>query len=654
MPPISRRMRRHLAMCLTIVALAAVYMYQRADIGWIPFDDGYLGHSAERVLQGELPHRDFDDIYTGGLAFMHGAAFRLFGVKLIVLRWVLFAFSLLFVAALYAIAAQFAGPLASGTATLLAAAWGPPIYFVSMSSWHNLFWATFGTLALLLYLKSERRHWLFVAGVCAGASFLIKSVGLFFLAAILLFFVYREQLLSTRDGEAKQKSEHVGFRIFQAVGLGLFCALLLLLVSTEAMAENGAGYLLLFVLPGAVLSAFLGWNEAMSGRGAFALRLRRLLGLALPFAAGLAAPLVLFLIPYAASGGLGKLWHGVFVSPFMRLTYSADPPPTIEHVWGALPLALLLAVPLLAGTRMARMRFAQWLSRHRRKMEIALLVIVAAALFTLVRRSDELLNSMTLWDSLPSQVPMVTFMGCLTLAAARRRTQTPPARRQQIFLLLAVCAMVSMIQFPFSNPMYFCYAAPLLPAVFLAVLSAQKGPPRLVYGGVALLALVFIVMFVNSYWGRVDALDLPRAGLRVRPRHAKVYEHTMRVISRESREGSFIWATPDSPEIYFLANRRNPTRTLFDYMDPDYEEPKRRQDRLLSTLEEHEVDVVVVKHKATHSRSLEAKFLAEIAVRYPRSARNGRFYIFWRDRKEAGQQADKQERPAEAPEAGPT
>src|SRR5216684_7621997 len=70
--------------------------------GWVPHDEGILGQAAERVLQGEMPHRDFNDPYTGGLSYLDGAAFRLFGVNLLVLRYVLFGFFLAWVPAVYA------------------------------------------------------------------------------------------------------------------------------------------------------------------------------------------------------------------------------------------------------------------------------------------------------------------------------------------------------------------------------------------------------------------------------------------------------------------------------------------------------------------------------------------------------------------------
>src|SRR3989441_10718261 len=96
--------------------------------GWVPHDAGSLAQSAERVLAGQLPHRDFDDIYTGGLSFLHALAFRLFGTSLLSLRLVLFAAFLAWLPAVYYVAGRFVAPFAAGLATLAAALWAVPHY----------------------------------------------------------------------------------------------------------------------------------------------------------------------------------------------------------------------------------------------------------------------------------------------------------------------------------------------------------------------------------------------------------------------------------------------------------------------------------------------------------------------------------------------
>ena len=156
-----------------------------------------LAQEAEYVLNGEVPHHDFPEIYTGGLTYWNAFVFRVFGLRLTSLRLALYLCFLAFVPAVFAIASRFGPPLLSGLITLLAVVWSVPNYFAGFPSWYNLFLATWGALALLRHIETGRRRWLFLAGVLAGISCVVKVIGAHFIAASLLFLVYREHELST-------------------------------------------------------------------------------------------------------------------------------------------------------------------------------------------------------------------------------------------------------------------------------------------------------------------------------------------------------------------------------------------------------------------------------------------------------------------------
>src|SRR5687767_10839013 len=132
---------------LVVWCLSAAYVVHFVDRGWLPHDEGALAQSAERVLAGELPHRDFDEPYTGVLSYLHALGFKLLGTRLVSLRYVLLLSFLLFVATLYSLALKVAPPLVAGLVTLLGVAWSVPNYFAGVPSWYNLFLATFGTFA---------------------------------------------------------------------------------------------------------------------------------------------------------------------------------------------------------------------------------------------------------------------------------------------------------------------------------------------------------------------------------------------------------------------------------------------------------------------------------------------------------------------------
>src|ERR1019366_9387 len=156
--------RRTLLILVGVWVISTVYVGANLKRGWVPHDEGTLGQSAERALNGELPNRDFDD-YTGGLTFVHALAFREFGINLASMRIVLFVFFVAWVPAIFYVASRFGSAYSAGAVTLLAVAWSVPNYPGPMPSWYNLFFATFGAAALFRYLEVGSRRWLLAAGI---------------------------------------------------------------------------------------------------------------------------------------------------------------------------------------------------------------------------------------------------------------------------------------------------------------------------------------------------------------------------------------------------------------------------------------------------------------------------------------------------------
>src|SRR6185503_3085633 len=180
---------------------AMLLAWHYLDRGWVPHDEGTLAQSAERWLQGELPHRDFDEIYTGGLSAVHALAFRVLGDGLRSMRIPLLAAFAAFLPAVFYLARQFAPPLLSALVMLVAGAWTLPNYSAPIPSWYNLFLATLGTACLVRFVHSGAIGWVFAAGLAAGLSFLAKTPGLYFAAAAFVFLLYHDEVRWTGGAE---------------------------------------------------------------------------------------------------------------------------------------------------------------------------------------------------------------------------------------------------------------------------------------------------------------------------------------------------------------------------------------------------------------------------------------------------------------------
>src|SRR6202166_2246559 len=271
---------------LLVWLACAAYMGMNLKRGWVPWDEGILGQSAERVLNGEMPHRDFNDVYTGGLSYLNALVFQLFGINLMYLRYVLFGFFLLWVPAVYGLAREFLEPWIAGGVTVLAVAWSVPNYPAAMPSWFLLFFATFGTLALSRYINRPKMYWLILAGLCGGSSFLFKSVAIYFIAGGLLFLVFREQDLSRiGDGRPQRTPTYVGFLI-------VCVALLLLILVKLVMFPGGVPEFIHFVLPTLALALLILGRELAPSNLPSARRFFTLLATAAPFLMGAALPVL--------------------------------------------------------------------------------------------------------------------------------------------------------------------------------------------------------------------------------------------------------------------------------------------------------------------------------------------------------------------------
>ncbi len=609
---------------------SALYLAACLKRGWTPWDAGMLGQTAERVLQGQVPFRDFIDPFAGGLTYLNALAFRLFGTNLFSLRIPLFLFFLVWLPALYALARRFAAPLAAGLVTLLAVAWSLPNYTEAMPSWYNLFFATWGTLALLRYIETEKRRWLWLAGLCGGLSILVKVTGLYFVAAALLFFAFREQSLARptpaelarhSPGEGGPPRRFGLYRLFIVACLALFLALLLNAVWQRPSLESFVH----FVLPGACLAALLLWRESQQSPDVDRARFRALFSMALPLLAGAFIPVAALLVWYAHEGALRDFVEITSLMVMRQVQWATSD-----------PVSLVLGVGLVPATLIFFGACAPRNSTRR----------------TVVRVAPALLGGLLLasWKSsfvygmVGFSVPfIVPLLAVTALVWLRPRAAASEANTEPVVLVVTVAVLCALIQFPFAQPNYFNYVAPLeiLAVLALASLHRRTWEERWALGALAAFYLIFAVWvgtvgFLAANVGRFDrnwkmqALPIARAGgIRLLSRYEQVYARLIPLIQSHAR-GPYIYAGPECPGVYFLSSSRNPTPTLWEFLDPDFLDVPARTERVLSAIRNHDIHVVVLRDDPLFSGPLPAGLRAALDAQFPQSARVGDFEVRWK------------------------
>ena len=439
-----------------VLLVAAVYAGSRLGDGWVPADDGLLAQGALRVFQGQLPHRDFADNYTGGLSMIHAAAFHVFGVRLMSLRFCVFAFFLAWVSAVYLISLRFTSAPAAGLVTLVAVAWSYPNYPAAMPSWYNLFFATFGALALLRYLEVRKWHWLFMAGACGGLSLLIKVIGAYYIAGVLLFLVFLEESEENGVNRGDEGTRAVPYKIFWAGSLLLFLSTVIYLFHKRL----GAGELYDFVTPAVALVALIFSYESSVRCTRAMARFRRLLELLVPFVAGVIAPIVLFVIPYVRSRAVGTVLSGVRASVLERSAGLAVIRPLgVERA--VYPLALIALVAA-----------AMYLREFQGKLVGA---CMGLGLGAMLYKSNQAIFS-GVWCSAALITPLVVCSGVAIVLRAKSGALTR-LQQQRIVLLIALAGLCSFVQYPFAAPIYLSYSIPLTVLAAVAIVATAKQRP---------------------------------------------------------------------------------------------------------------------------------------------------------------------------------
>lgn len=589
-----------------VLALAGVYAGVHIGKGWVAADDGILAQSAIRVLHGQLPQRDFAEIYTGGLSFIHALAFRAFGANLISLRICVFLFFLAWVPAVYAIALRFTSALPAGLITLVAVVWSYPNYPAAMPSWYNLFFATFGAVALLRYLETGRQRWLFIAGACGGVSMLIKVIGAYYIAGVLLFLAFLEQ---EESEEGVERNRGWLFRIFNGSALLAFLATLLVVLR----ARLGINELYALVLPSAVLVALILVREPAVRADARS-RFRTLFQLVGPFAGGILAPICVFLLPYVRSGSVGAFFRGVVGSAVARASGLAliHPVGPEQAAYYALPLIAVLAAGMY------------WDKFQGLAVGAALGLGAVAIVY---RSTQSGVVASHAWWSAAALTPLAVLFGA-GVVFARRKNQGSKLRERQIVLLISLAATCTLVQFPFAAPIYVSYAIPLTLLALVAVV-AQGGKQRGTYVFSAVLGFYLLfggVVLVPRYIyelthrvGHMDRMNMaPAGGLQIE--RAGFFDDLAQFLRAHSPNGK-MYAGNDCPELYFLSGLQNVTRD-------DGGAPK---DDVLKAVQADDLNLVVINERPFFpTAKMSPEVTAEVTKRFPHSALFGIFRVYWK------------------------
>ena len=594
---------------LIVVVLAGILLASHLNQGWIPYDEGALGQAAERVLSGQVPHRDYDEIYTGGLAYLHAVFFSIGSHASSTLRLPLFLLALPWVAAMYGIARRFVPPAGAALVALTAFVWSVPNYPAAVPSWFNVFFATFGALALLHGLESGGRQWMVLAGTAGGISVLFGASGVFYLlgGAIALIATSLQSRPGGVSSTARPRS-----------GAALVAVILIFVMVAVAVpiARAGTREIVRFLLPiGAVVAALI-WREWKYGVTTALDRGRGLWQGLGPFSLGALAPLIVYSVLLIWEGALVETIDGVFMTAFRRSdSVVIHPPPPIALIYAAGIGALLAGWVRGAATPIA---------------------IAAAAVFgAVIDASGENPKAYGIGLLAAWGLPFLAAAGSAWLLTTRSGNTNRSI--DAVVVITTIACATLFLEFPDAAPRSLLYAMPLSIVALAAVVRVAGHTPfslQLVVLGFLLLFGAFRVIpgSVESFGVRFVETDetvrlkLERGGLRVSAPDAERYESLIGAVQVLARDRT-LWAGPDSPEIYFLSGVPNRTRTLFDFLDG----PARQQTvPLLDRVRAAGATMVVLNLRPAFSAPPNQATVEALQSEFPNVRTVQGFLVFWR------------------------
>ena len=492
------------ALLAAAVLANGLLLWHFHDRYWYPTDDGLYAHVAHRLLKGEVLNLDVQDIHPGYIHFLHATAFRIFGLDMVSLRYPLMIAAFAQACAVFALL-QRRDVVIAALGSVAATALGVIQFFNPTANWYCL--SLCAVLACwMVWVRVGHPARLVGAGVLLGVLTMFRHLSGVWVAMAVLVLAMLEH---PSDGRGRSLLLARGVLLTE---LGALVGYLVL-----SPATGPGGVLLMALWPMAILVWML---VHVRTTNADVVKLLGQIGIGV-------AVSVLPLLSYHVAHGSLMVWIGDMVFSAAGETQMAW---FGGGAYGWLPFAGLLQAVVVPDP-----------------------VKAANGLY---------------WTLLPL---LSALNGWLVLTRLRRH-----AGPAELALPILAC-FYALVSLYLEGPLYLYYSAGLSLVSILWIAGSASRIRRLAWGttavGLAFIAVVFHAgqsrhrtlleilegRRVSDVWFGNGA-GLERASLRLDQADREIYGRFVTLIQREVDPGEPILALPNDAELYFLADRPNPSR----------------------------------------------------------------------------------------------
>lgn len=472
--------------CLSIIAVCLVLGLPRYRLGSVFGDEGFLAYGAVRVMEGQLPNRDFVSLQPPLSFYTAAAAFTLFGTSLATLRTFGLCLYTLIPLLIYGITRQRAGRLTSLVAAAPPLILGMPFFnFVPFAVWQGVTASLVSVLFVIRAAITGRRAWALAAGVATAVTILSRhDQGFYVIVAVLAFGLILKY--SGKQSGDQHPLEMLGF-----------------------------------------------------------------------WAGGTAVPLFLLAVPWLLAAAIPAMFQQLVLFPLSTYARTSSLPlPAIDLSQGR-RWAMLASMFYLVPTFYVLVALSiLWRALARRRFDADLRIQTFVLVFSILFYCQALTRS----DTYHLLITLSPFFIVLAWAAddVSKNIAEAVDRRARRWPLSWVTASAVLGAFGVIGACFLLLMSPLM-------LTSTKAPIR--------------------------TLDLERGGVGMDPISAKTLEGIVALIQKHATPDRSMLSLPYEPMLYFLAERRNPTR--WNYLWPGDQTPDDHR-ALLAQAEKDPPAVIVV------------------------------------------------------------
>jgi 4-amino-4-deoxy-L-arabinose transferase-like glycosyltransferase len=187
---------RLITVSLFVVSLLYLSIFRRYTL--LDPDEGIILQGAQRILDGQVPYRDFFSFFTPGSYYLNSLVFRMFGNTFLVARTAVAVMGAALAVLTYVLARRVCSRSISLSVTILMTLTALPFRFMVLHNWDSTLLACLGLYSAVRWLEVGGPGWAFATGSFVSLTGLFeqsKGAGLL-LGLALGFFI-----IAARDGQ---------------------------------------------------------------------------------------------------------------------------------------------------------------------------------------------------------------------------------------------------------------------------------------------------------------------------------------------------------------------------------------------------------------------------------------------------------------------